>query len=166
MKVYNNVLNPETIQKVCAETNQSCGEDDWRVSALSWVPDIKKGILGSTACKEVSPELTKIIEDEIKHLLPPYEKLFQQIYVWLPSSGISAHNDGGKKFGATIYLNNDWELDFGGLFVWKDKTSEELKVRAPEFNSMVLNDEEELHLVTPVAFNCPAMRHTLQIWGK
>ena len=165
MKVYNKVLTPETINQLCQETNQTRGEDVWRVSTLSWVGEIQRGILASVACKEVSPDLADTIEKEIKHLLPPHEKLYQQIYVWPRGSGISAHDDGNKKFGATIYLNNDWQLDFGGLFVWQDKESNELKVRVPEYNSMVLNNNEELHLVTPVAFNCPAMRHTVQIWG-
>ena len=165
MKIYNNVLTTNTIQKVWDEINQSRGENNWRVSTLFWGPDIKKGILGSTTCKEVSANLAEIIEGEIKHLLPSYGKLVQQIYAWLPASGISAHTDGKKKFGMTIYLNNNWQLDYGGLFVWEDKESNELKVRMPEFNSMVLNDNEELHLVTPVAFNSPVIRHTLQIWG-
>ena len=165
MKIYNNVLTDETIQKLWAETNQTKGEDVWRISTLSWIQDIQRGILASAGCKVVSPEIAESIESQVKHLLPPYEKLYQQIYVWPRGSGISAHNDGDKKFGATIYLNNHWELDFGGLFVWQDKESEELKVRMPEFNSMVVNDTEELHLVTPVAFNCYAIRHTVQIWG-
>ena len=165
MKIYNNVLNPDTLQKLFDETNQSRGEDVWRSSLLSWVPEIKKGILGTTLCKEVSAGLAEIIEEEIKHLLPPYERIVQQIYVWPPASGISAHNDGNKKFGVTIYLNTGWDLDYGGLFILKDKETDELKVRMPEFNSMVLNDDEELHLVTPVAIGCPTLRHTVQIWG-
>jgi hypothetical protein len=165
MKIYNNVLTDETIQKIRNETNQTRGDCVWRSSVLSWVGEIQRGILASVACKDVSPELAESIESQIKHLLPPHDELYQQIYVWPRASGISAHNDGNKKFGATIYLNHDWELDFGGLFVWKEKETEELKVRMPEYNSMVLNDDEELHLVTPVAFNCMALRHTVQIWG-
>jgi hypothetical protein len=165
MKVFNNVLTLETINKLWEETNQTKGDDVWRVSTLSWILEIQKGILASVACKEVSPDLAEIVESEIKHLLPPCEKIVQQIYAWPRASGISAHNDGNKKFGATIYLNDYWDIDYGGLFVWEDKEYGGLKVRVPEFNSMVLNDNEEMHLVTPVAFNCPAIRHTVQIWG-
>lgn len=165
MKVYNNVLNSDTIQQLRAETNQTRRDDVWRHSTLSWVPEIQNGILAGAACKVVSPETAASIEEQIKHLLPPYDELVQQIYVWPRGSGISAHNDGNKKFGVTIYLNDDWHIDFGGFFVWQEKESGELKIRMPEFNSMVVNDEEELHLVTPVAFNCHAMRHTVQIWG-
>jgi hypothetical protein len=165
MKIFNNVLTEETIQNLRDETNLSLREGVWRSSTLSWINEIQRGIMGSVACKDVSPELAESIEDQVKHLLPPYDELCQQIYVWPGASGISAHNDGNKKFGATIYLNHDWQLDFGGLFVWVDKETEELKVRMPEYNSLVLNDNEEVHLVTPVAFTCAALRHTVQIWG-
>jgi len=165
MKTYNNVLSLDTIQAIQDETVKTRGEDVWRMSTLSWAPDIRLGIMGTTGCKELAPEVKAEVERQIKWILPPYENLYVQIYLWPPLSGISAHNDGHKKFGATIYLNDNWQLNYGGLFVWQDKESQELKVRMPEFNSIVLNDNQELHLVTPVACGCPIMRHTLQIWG-
>lgn len=165
MKTYSNVLNSDTIKAIRDETNKSFQEDVWRLSTLCWPSYIKVGIMAGAACKALSSELASEVEAQIKHLLPPYETLIQQIYVWPPTSGISAHNDGNKKFGVTIYLNDHWELNFGGLFIWRDKDTDELKVRMPEFNSMVLNDEEELHLVTPVANGCSVLRHTIQIWG-
>lgn len=165
MKTYNNVLNLDTIKAIRNETTESLSEDTWRLSTLCWPSNIKVGIQAGAACKMLGTELASEVEAQIKHLLPPYETLIQQIYVWPPTSGISAHNDGNKKFGVTIYLNDHWELDFGGLFVWQDSTTGELKVRMPEFNTMVLNDGEELHLVTPVASGCTVLRHTVQIWG-
>lgn len=165
MKIYNDVLNNETIQAVRVETDKAFSEDTWRLAAFSWPAYLRVGLLTGPGCRVVSPELASSIEGQIKHLLPSYEKLGQQIYVWPPGSGIAVHNDGNYKFGVTIYLNDTWDLNYGGLFIWGDKATSELKVRMPEFNSLVLNDDEEQHLVTPVALGSPVLRHTLQIWG-
>ena len=72
------------------------------------------------------------------------------------------------KFGATIYLNPEWELDNGGIFVWKPHSTEDFLHNAilPQRNMMVLSDEEEKHLVTPLNFDAKSMRFTLQIWGS
>ena len=74
------------------------------------------------------------------------------------------HNDFAYRFGATIYLNNEWHINQGGLFVYKQNN--EHKVYVPEFNSMVLNDDKSWHLVTPVSVYAGKFRTTLQIWGK
>lgn len=165
MKIYNNVLTHETIQAVRVETEAAFGKDEWRLGTLCWPSFLRVGLLSGAACKPVSSDLASKVEAQIKHLLPPHETLIQQIYVWPVASGISVHNDGNHKFGATIYLNDSWDLNYGGLFIWGDKATGELKVRMPEFNSLVLNDDQEQHLVTPVAHNCPMLRHTIQIWG-
>lgn len=165
MKIYREVLTNETIRSIRIETQQSLGKSEWRVSTLSWNPDLRRGIQSSSMAKYLSEGLSGEVEDQIKHLLPPYDRLLQQIYLWAPGSGISLHADVDKKFGLTIYLNEQWDIDFGGLFVWEDGDSNELKVKKPEFNSMILSDCKEPHLVTPVAIACPVLRHTLQIWG-
>ena len=165
MKIYDNVLDKTTIDALFLETRKSQDKDVWRFSTLFWTPEIQVGAMAATACKVVSEELAPVIEQQIKHLLPPYESLLQQIYLWPRGASISRHDDAHCKWGATIYLNTSWDIDNGGLFVWQDKESAEWKVRIPEFNTLVVNDNKEPHLVTPVAYTSMDMRHTVQIWG-
>ena len=35
----------------------------------------------------------------------------------------------------------------------------------PQQNTMVINDKNEYHMVTPVSFDVPEYRYTIQIWG-
>ena len=82
-------------------------------------------------------------------------------------AGIANHNDSHVGLGATLYLNKFWDINWGGLFVWKDKDEKkEYKLNAifPKQNMLIINDECELHLVTPTAATIPYPRITIQIW--
>ena len=81
------------------------------------------------------------------------------------NSGIACHSDECYESGATIYLN-DWNMNFGGLFVWKDDNSDIMKAIVPQKNMMVLNDEKQNHIVTSVSSLSKGYRLTIQIWTK
>ena len=80
-----------------------------------------------------------------------------------PNSRINFHNDTGKGYGITIYMNDVWDPDYGGWFVWQDNNTQEWKTILPQRNLMVVNDIQEFHSVTPVS---QQNRFTLQIWGR
>ena len=69
------------------------------------------------------------------------------------------------KFGATLYLNDVWDLNWGGIFVWKPNDSNTMKAIAPTHNTLVVNDESELHFVTPISYNTDTFRVTMQIFA-
>ena len=105
-----------------------------------------------------------MLEQELKSSLPKYTELILQYYIWQPQSGIAWHNDKApdKLFGATLYLNEEWEPNAGGWFVWED--GDGYHAILPKKKFLVVNDDTQNHCVTPVAFeNC---RCTIQIWGK
>ena len=83
---------------------------------------------------------------------------------WLNLSGINPHRDSAHTWGATVYLNQQWDPSQGGLFQWTDSSGLEHS-HCPQYNSMVVNNQHELHWVTPVL---PLLepRFTLQIWGR
>ena len=41
-----------------------------------------------------------------------------------------------------------------------------MRALSPSKNTLVLNDEKEVHFVTTISPECPQYRVTLQIWGK
>lgn len=165
MKIVKNALSEKLYLLLLFELEFKYKKHVWSSSTILWGEDIKKSIVGSTLITQVSEDLHIQIEDEIKEHLPSYDNLLCQFYIWQQNAGISSHTDGQYKFGATIYLNKQWDIDDGGFFIWKNKETEELKVLSPERNTMVLNSDRETHLVTPVASNCKELRHTIQIWG-
>lgn len=160
--------------------NSSC----WQSSTIIWSEGIKNHIQGSCMVTKTPEILNEIIIKEIGEYLPkitkngPVKKYVTMFYIWQPYSGISKHTDYGYPFAATVYLNRSWDVDWGGNFLYYDKEidwnksdeeymyqHENWKVVIPEFGTMVLNDDETLHLVTPISPTCPELRYTIQIWG-
>ena len=90
--------------------------------------------------------------------------LHYQYYIWDKLSGIDMHNDSGHDFGATLYLNGQWNPNWGGLFVWEDKDEKELKIICPKQNMLVIADEGEDHMVTTISPYAEEDRITIQIW--
>ena len=162
--------------------NSSC----WQSSTVLWSEGIKNHIHGSCMVTQTPEILKEMILKELDGYLPkitkngPIKRYATMFYVWQPYSGISKHSDYGYPFAATLYLNHTWDVDWGGNFLYYDgeidwdrlKSDEEYmynnenwKVVVPEIGTMVVNDNESLHLVTPIAPTCPEMRYTIQIWG-
>lgn len=166
MKIFKHVLNEATLAKVQEELNFIMDKPVWRVSDQFWGDEIKVGITGVCTSALVSEEVRAMVENCIKAYLPSYQELVVQHYVWHKHSGISTHNDWTFKFGATIYLNLEWNRDFGGVFMWADRETKVLTALNPEYNMMVLNTEKEDHLVTTISPLAPSNRITLQIWGR
>jgi hypothetical protein len=177
MKIYKNVLNDETLQKCHDEAAEFAKKPVWRPSDGNWGEHITEGVAGLCLGTFVSPELFDIIEPLVKDKLPAYNNLMIQHYVWHKNAAINLHNDKDQIFGATIYLNKNWDINNGGLFVWKDE-AEDLKNLAknnyvgkmsalcPSYNMMVVNTNKSWHLVTAVSPYITENRITLQIWGS
>jgi len=109
-----------------------------------------------------------------EHLLPLFEKadpifkgakIDSQFCVWGKGSTIPFHNDNHVAFAATVYLNESWEIEDGGLFLWKDLNTNELLVANPKYNLCVINNLHEPHHVSVVSYGAKQFRMTLQIWA-
>ncbi len=166
MKFFENVLSDDLLKLCEAERAAKRSGFGWKLSELAWSKDILVGITGICAITPASAPVKKAIADHISRHVPKHDDLHIQHYVWMRGSGISRHNDGKYKFGATIYLNRTWNPDYGGMFMWEPKgAGGDLRVVCPSFNTMVLNDDKLFHRVTPVSTTAPEYRLTLQIWG-
>jgi hypothetical protein len=168
MKKFQKVLTKETLSLVDMEIEQKISKNEWRNSSLNWDSDLQRGWPGTTSISPAYPETAEKIENEIKQFLPNFNKLSIQFYIWHPLSAINAHTDNTHLFGCTIYLNKSWHVNHGGLFIWQKVDSdgqESTHMEMPSRNTMILNDEREWHLVTPVSTASPENRLTIQIWG-
>lgn len=170
MKIYKNAISPQSCYDCIKEFRSNREKNVWSSSTLKWTSQLKSCITGECLSFYLSDELKEKVEDEIKEYLPEYESLTIQFFCWMPNSGISLHNDGGHKFGATIYLNSPWLAEWGGIFLWHENVNDSagglLSGLVPSVNTMVVNDSKQFHMVTPVSPRSPDLRLTLQIWGK
>ena len=167
MRIINEALNEELFQKCKEELKSKFRERCWYSSLVNWQPQLTQGITGSCMLADVSEELSELIHEEIKPYLPEHETIRCNFHLWQPLSGIAEHNDGNRKFGVTIYLNDEWPSNAGGWFVWEDEETKQSgihKALIPTRNTMVLNDKHENHWVTSIAATPPDNRCSIQIW--
>lgn len=95
--------------------------------------------------KESNPDLHDAIVADIKRHYPtwaPETDGSMQYFVWTGNSRIEWHRDfsldrEGSRCGAiTIYLNRQWEMEWGGDFLYKDENNVTQRV-TPSYNSAV-----------------------------
>lgn len=84
------------------------------------------------------------------------------VYVWSKNSYIPMHDDDIYSKAITVYLNENWSYNDGGMFNWYDPNSKEWKNIEPSFNKAVVNDSGYSHGITPVKSS--HSRITLQVF--
>jgi hypothetical protein len=82
-------------------------------------------------------------------------------YNWTQGRHIPWHNDSGHTGGITIYLNEDWDINHGGLFLFK--TDETINAIVPKKNRAIIQLGGVPHSVSATTQNS-AMRKTIQIF--
>jgi hypothetical protein len=113
----------------------------------------------------------KLFSDRIKNQFVEYDEKFinfsftVQYCKWHRGSYIPWHNDSDHSIGATIYLNKDWDVEDGGLFVYSETGNvDNLKCIYPCYNTLVINESNEWHHVSLVNYHANTERTTIQIW--
>jgi hypothetical protein len=72
------------------------------------------------------------------------------IYVWTPHSYIPVHSDGMHRKTVTIYCNDMWSPEKGGILQWFDPEKNAWQELVPACGTVVFNDQDEKHATTPV----------------
>lgn len=136
----------------------------------SWDNDI---VLDSAPvlCIAIPEPLAEVLEKELvnKNVINPEEDESivgtAMVYVWFKGSFIPPHGDVGFSKAVTLYLTPNWEPVDGGMFIFESIKTSNWEVVMPKFNTGVINDANELHLVTPVQAS-DKLRITAQIFIK
>lgn len=79
-------------------------------------------------------------------------------------SCINWHTDTGHSRAATIYLNEIWEADWGGQFVYRFDDDEEPRSITPRFNTAVCIETPLKHRTLRVSEEAGEMRFSLQVF--
>jgi Rps23 Pro-64 3,4-dihydroxylase Tpa1-like proline 4-hydroxylase len=85
------------------------------------------------------------------------------VYFWTKLSYIPWHNDAHMDAALTIYLNDYWDQDWGGYFMYK--MNNEIKAIKPERNLGIVQTGHISHSVSTVNLDAPS-RITLQVFFK
>ena len=163
MKIYQNVLSEKTLDIIHDDIERSKYEFCWSSGNLiNWEEPVIRNITGTVVYTLVSDKITSIIKKELIDIIPDGGNLELKYNIWHPNSGISWHNDGKYRYGFTLYLNQTWDIDWGGVFMWEDNLSDEYKMFPPEYNCLVLNDSKEYHAVSIISPTANCYRLTIQ----
>jgi hypothetical protein len=105
--------------------------------------------------------LHKRIGDEIKKHIPFKYKICKvSFYFWTKNSYIPWHYDLNRSGAITIYLNADWHMNDGGLYLYKN--GDIINAVVPEKNLAVISDYKTFHGTSSVVEN--KIRRTIQIF--
>ena len=85
-------------------------------------------------------------------------------YVWMSGSYIPWHNDQDQD-AITIYLNPEWNANWGGVLLYADQPDIHIKGFVPHFNSAIKNSSNVFHSTSLLSKSADP-RVTLQLFSK
>jgi hypothetical protein len=169
MKVYNKVLSEKNLINIFSllKDTISNGKNKW-LNSYWWAEKIVRKsnpvnilpIENSKLKNNITKDLIKL--NEFKKV--NFKKIIYYIYIWDRGSYIPFHSDEGNKLAATIYLNDIWNKDDGGIFLYEEEN--QIKGILPEYNKIVINNNFLNHTVTMIVPTAEHPRVTLQIFEK
>jgi hypothetical protein len=160
------VFSEEFINRVFAWHDSTKGGDVWSSNQTKWVDVLKYATSGTL--------LSRVIPDDLKHEL--YLELLNRgkinyypysssalFYVGYSTSCVNWHNDWKEYDAMSIYLNKDWDSNWGGWFAWTEAFKGEQgnfnpktgNFYCPQYNTAILSTEQEWHCTTPLATVAP-----------
>ena len=165
IKIYENFLEEDFILELKKNVYGKVGEENW-FSSLAWHESIRKSSsLVVIKVLDKDKYIYNYIKKKYQNLFPEFKnkklKLKINYYVWPKLSYIPFHKDTGHLIASTIYLNENWNEDYGGLFLYKEKN--EIKAVAPKYNLALVNFANISHGTSLTTLDAP-YRETIQIF--
>lgn len=165
MKLFEDVLSTELLEEITTDVYSKLDKGIWASSILSWPQDVKNHITGTVNTTDIEEPLSTKLLAEVKkyHPYKNENKVFAMYYLMTPNAGISVHSDARQYiWNATIYLNETWDPDWGGLLLWDDG-GDYFRGVVPKKNRMILFESNKYHLVTPLSPTAGELRVTIQL---
>ena len=171
IKQYDNVLDEELIENIMGYFKSKLLVNVWG-SNIGWdqnlslissnvlTHDITNKVLIKEIKNTIETTLNVSFDEEELDFLPA-------IYVWSGGSYITWHQDQNFPYNGTIYLNEEWDSDDGGVFLYRENHTDEIKGIEPTYNSMIVNsrtedDPHNFHCVSCIVPGTIKKRITIQ----
>lgn len=164
MLQINKILTQELFEECQAALYSDADKIAWGVSRFGWESFFANAFMGAVFVKPVPDKLQERLKEHFSKIIDDIDQydvnmVFQ---VWDRNSGIPFHDDHSHKKAITVYLNDEWSWEDGGLFIYDDG-SESVKAIMPRKNrGMII--EGELHAVTAISPYARETRNCLQVW--
>jgi Rps23 Pro-64 3,4-dihydroxylase Tpa1-like proline 4-hydroxylase len=176
MEIIRDVLSPELIEHCSKAMDLMEGKPLWRPATRVEPEYLYTNVIGEVLVTDPSKnhvnlntdkysDINDRVIDELRPLVPDFSTVRFSLQMWCKCSGVTFHNDGNYAWAGTIYLNEDWHRDMGGLLVWEIGKNNYRSI-APEYNTLVLNTERQQHTVTPVSHDVKDYRKTIQMFAN
>jgi hypothetical protein len=134
-------------------------------SNYQWASNVVKAS-APVLVRHYDPALAAIILDQlIKRGVLESTEFVVMNYAWSRLSYIPWHSDDMHEVAVTVYLNELWDRDWGGVFLYRDQAAE-IRGYAPKFNSCVRNAGHIMHSTTMITTDAGSPRLTVQIFPK
>jgi len=168
IKFYDNALEPELCRELYRDSVSRLknGDAQWKTNYW-WNQSIINESHVVLVHDYNADRTNTILESLIRNGVVDDDKEYHVMnYIWTRTSYIPWHGDGHVSEGLTIYLNEYWDDNWGGFFLYREKDRDpHLKGYVPRFNTACKNFGNVEHTVTtinPAAQN----RVTLQLFRK
>ena len=167
ISIIRDVLSEEFINQLLAWNEETKTGDVWASNQTKWI-DVLKYATGGTI-------ISRALPDEWKN--PIYYELLNRgkldylpyassaiLYMGFPTSCVNWHPDYAEYDAMSIYLNKEWDSNWGGWFAWTNEYNgmSEFGINpksgefySPQYNTGVYSTEREWHCTTPTATVAP-----------
>ena len=126
-------------------------------SNFHWSEGIRKSSAAVLVRDMEAPLSSLVLEKLAERGIIKHQNYQVMNYAWTRLSYIPWHEDAHVQDAVTIYLNDKWDLDWGGLFLYQDGKGRILGY-APAFNCGLRNQANVAHSTTPVTLDAPEPR--------
>ena len=161
MQIIDSALDPVEYQQVRSALDRCWLRSArlWQDNRRYWNPDLVQGFTGSVLVASASGAVASVMRAAVNRYRPirADRTVTVQYTAWLRDSGILVHRDSRYYRAATLYMNDSWTAEQGGLFLY----SADQRV-LPLANRLIINDNQLFHQVTRVCTDQP--RFTVQVW--
>jgi hypothetical protein len=161
MQITENVFTQETLDKL--HNFSRGGKQPTKTNFFSYLPEIV-GVSNAIFGFDLDDEFKKTVFKELvnKNILPSTPKKSQAyIQLFSRNSFVPWHGDDKYLFTVTVYLNKEWDINFGGLFIYEE--NKELKCLLPKYNTAVNFIPPMGHTTSATNINA-TLRESLQIF--
>jgi hypothetical protein len=136
-------------------------------SNFQWQPKIVRAS-AAVLVRDYDTKLAAIILQQLNDKGVINDKNYSVMnYVWTRLSYIPWHNDNHRRNAITVYLNENWHADWGGIFLYaEDSERRKIKGYVPRFNTAVKNNSKIQHSTTMISMDAESPRVTIQLFAK
>jgi Rps23 Pro-64 3,4-dihydroxylase Tpa1-like proline 4-hydroxylase len=163
MNLIPNFLEPHVIQEILDYYESRKGTASFEVAEHGrWVKDLYVGNMGSVYVLPLE-NFRDYFTQKFSSIFPEYSINTIYMHIWNIGSHINWHTDGDEnRAAATIYLNELWDPNWGGLFLFDNNGH--ASWFNPQYNGCAYFKSPMWHSVTMINRNAQYPRLSVQLF--